>query len=558
MRILLLTHAFNSLTQRLFIELRQRKFDISVEFDINDEVTQQAVDLFNPDLIIAPFLKRKIPDNIWEKKTCLIVHPGIIGDRGPSSLDWAILNKEKIWGVTVLQANEEMDAGDIYASCEFNMRLATKSSLYRNEITDSALTAVLEAINNYQSKSFKAQKLDYKNTNVKGRLRPLVQQKDRKISWQRDDSETILRKIYSADGMPGVLDNLFGRELFLYDAQKELTLKGKPGDVIARNHTAICIATIDAAVWIGHLRDKNIEHNFKLPATYLLTEEIKNLPYIDNGYRDIYYEEESGVGYLHFSFYNGAMDTDKCKRLQQHLIKAKQQKSTKVIVLMGGKEYWSNGMNLNIIEAAKSPADESWDNINAMDDLVLEIINTNSHLIVSTLMGNTGAGGVFLARAADEVWAKSSIVLNPHYKDMGNLYGSEYWSYLLPKHTSDKDVKQIMGSRLPVGIKKALSIGLVDESIDGDNISFIKTVKRKAEKISNSSSYDTQLKQKNEQREKDENNKPLQQYRNEELSHMKRNFYGFDTSYHIARYNFVFKVKKSRTPVTIARHRKQS
>ncbi len=95
MRILLLTHAFNSLAQRLFIELEQRKFDISVEFDINDKVTQQAVDLFNPDLVIAPFLKRKISDNIWKKYTCLIVHPGIIGDRGPSSLDWAILNKEK-------------------------------------------------------------------------------------------------------------------------------------------------------------------------------------------------------------------------------------------------------------------------------------------------------------------------------------------------------------------------------------------------------------------------------------------------------------------------------
>jgi putative two-component system hydrogenase maturation factor HypX/HoxX len=173
-------------------------------------------------------------------------------------------------------------------------------------------------------------------------------------------------------------------------------------------------------------------------------------------------------------------------------------------------------------------------------------------------MGNTGAGGVFLARAADEVWAKSSVILNPHYKDMGNLYGSEYWSYLLPRYTSSKDTQYIMKNRLPTGIKEALSIGLVNKSIDGDKTDFINTVKQKAEKLSNSPSYGTQLKQKNEQREKDENNKPLQQYRNEELSHMKRNFYGFDTSYHIARYNFVFKVKKSRTPVTIARHRKQS
>ena len=36
---------------------------------------------------------------------------------------------------------------------------------------------------------------------------------------------------------------------------------------------------------------------------------------------------------------------------------------------------------------------------------------------------------------------------------------------------------------------------------------------------------------------------------------MKLNFYGFDPSYHVARYNFVNRVPKSRTPLTIAPHR---
>ena len=37
---------------------------------------------------------------------------------------------------------------------------------------------------------------------------------------------------------------------------------------------------------------------------------------------------------------------------------------------------------------------------------------------------------------------------------------------------------------------------------------------------------------------------------------MRLNFYGFDSSYHVARYNFVYKVPKSRTPLTIASHRR--
>jgi hypothetical protein len=56
-------------------------------------------------------------------------------------------------------------------------------------------------------------------------------------------------------------------------------------------------------------------------------------------------------------------------------------------------------------------------------------------------------------------------------------------------------------------------------------------------------------------RQADESVKPLACYREEELEQMRRNFYGFDPSYHVARYNFVCKVPKSRTPLTIANHR---
>ena len=49
--------------------------------------------------------------------------------------------------------------------------------------------------------------------------------------------------------------------------------------------------------------------------------------------------------------------------------------------------------------------------------------------------------------------------------------------------------------------------------------------------------------------------KPLAAYREEEMQRMKRNFYGFDPSYHVARYNFIRKIPKSRTPLTLAHHR---
>jgi len=88
MRVLLLAQSFNSLTQRVFVELEARGHEVSVELDINDAVTLEAVALFAPEIIVAPFLKRRIPASVWRNCPCLIVHPGIRGDRGPSALDW--------------------------------------------------------------------------------------------------------------------------------------------------------------------------------------------------------------------------------------------------------------------------------------------------------------------------------------------------------------------------------------------------------------------------------------------------------------------------------------
>ncbi|MDQ7002687.1 MAG: hydrogenase maturation protein [Ghiorsea sp.] len=554
MRILLLTHAFNSLTQRLFVVLQQDKHEVTIEFDINDETAQEAIDLFQPDLIVAPYLKRAIPDSIWQNYTCLIVHPGIIGDRGPSSLDWAILNQEKTWGVTVLQANAEMDAGDIWASIEFPMRDATKASIYRNEVMTAAVQAVQQAIVSFEDTSFEPKPLKPCLMTAAGKLRPVMQQKDRRIDWQADDTATVLRKIKGADGFPGIKDELFGREVFIYDAHIADHVHGAAGEVIARSGLAICRATVDGAVWIGHVKDKAHHHAFKLPARLVFAEETEALLDITQDYQDIYYEESAGVGYLHFPFYNGAMSTAQCQRLLAAYQQATQQ-DAKVIVLMGGSDFWSNGIHLNMIEAAKSAADESWANINAMNDLSEAIICTTTHKVIAAMQGNAGAGGVFLARAADEVWAHEHVILNPHYKDMGNLYGSEYWTYLLPKYCGQEHAKRITQARLPMGVAEAKDLGLIDDIISGAKDGFVKAVQFKAQAMATSVNLQVSLDEKQQSRIKDESYKPLSAYREEELRRMKKNFYGFDPSYHVARYNFVYKVCKSRTPLTLAKHR---
>ncbi|MBL8566851.1 MAG: hydrogenase maturation protein [Hyphomicrobiaceae bacterium] len=552
MRVLLLCHSFNSLSQRMHVELRERGHDVSVELDINDAVTEEAVSLFEPDVIVAPFLKRAIPRSVWCATRCLVVHPGPPGDRGPAALDWAILEGAAEWGVTVLEARDDMDAGPVWAWRSFPMRAATKSCIYRNEVTEAAVAAVIEAIGKLEAGRSEQEPVA---ANPARGWRGSVRQSDRAIDWARDDTVAVLRKIASADGSPGVRDHMLGRNVFLYNASAAgFGNEGaRPGTAIARSSTSIARATCDGAIWIGHVRQVGVENAVKRPAAEVLADVCGDLPYRD-GPADIVYEESDGVGYLHFPFHNGAMGVSACRRMLA-AFKVALERPTRVIILAGGAEFWSNGLDLTEIETASSAADASWDNINAIDDLAEAIVRATSHIIIAAVAGNAGAGGVFLARAADEVWMRAGAILNPHYKDMGNLYGSELWTYLLPRHVGMENAARIVRARLPMGATEAAELGLADRVIEGTYEPFAATVAELAGLLAGDGAIDARIAEKARRRAEDEAEKPVASYRAEELARMRRNFYGFDPSYHIARYNFIHKVAKSRTPVTLARHR---
>ena len=568
MKILFLTHAFNALAQRLHGELAALGHEIVIEFDVNDALVAEALALAKPDLVIAPFLKRRIPESTWRAVPCLVVHPGPPGDRGPSSLDRAILDGEHEWGVTVLQATGEMDGGPVWAHAPFPMREADKSSLYRREVTEAAVTAVLEAVAKFEAGGSPVPAASL-GTACRGRERPLLRAAERSIDWSRDATATVLAKIRSADGFPGVRDELLGLPVRLFgahDGRGETGVAGgEPGAVVAQREGAVLRRTVDGAVWITHLEGiaDGPERALKLPAAQVLGERVAAIPECalaldapdrPGTWRDLRYEESGEVGVLHFAFHNGALSVRQAARLLEALRHARA-RPTKALVLAGGPDFWSNGIHLAAIESSPRPADSSWEHINAIDDVALEIIGMTDKLTISALAGNAGAGGVFLALAADRVWLRKGVVLNPHYRGMGNLYGSEYWTYLLPRRVGEARAREITGRRLPMGSREATALGLADAAFGHEPASFLAAAVRRAAAMTADAGFGALLAAKREARQRDEAAKPLARYREEELARMKLNFFGFDPSYHVARYHFVHKLPKARTPSWLAAHR---
>src|SRR5262249_17320109 len=151
----------------------------------------------------------------------------------------------------------------------------------------------------------------------------------------------------------------------------------------------------------------------------------------------------------------------------------------------------------------------------AMNDLVYAILTTTDKLTIAALYGSAGAGGVMLALAADRVLVRDGIVLNPHYKGMGGLYGSEYWTYTLPKRVGPDRARALTERCLPVGAEESLSIGLVDDMILRDDLGnspfegFSDQVERIAEDLSQGPRFGHLVAQKQAARERDERARPL-------------------------------------------------
>lgn len=555
--------AFNGLSQRVWLDLRVAGVDVATEVGGDAADMRAAATRFDPDLIVCPFLRQRIPADVWARWRTVVVHPGPEGDRGPSSLDWAISEGVREWGVTAIQAVDELDGGPVWAVRSFPMPSSTptKSELYNGPVADRAVDLVREVVAKAADPSFVPRRPDVTDPAVPGRPRPPMRQDDRAFCWS-DPTDHIVRRIAAADGSPGVRTTVRGQAVSVFDARPGPALdRGVPGAVLAWRHGAVLVRTGDATVWIGQVTahtDSGV--GIKLPAELALSGIRAGLPRWErrpngvarDGFREIDYVRHGQVGVVSFDAYNGALSTEDCRRLAAALRRAASD-DTRVLVLRGGQTF-CNGLHLNVIEAVPDPAAAAWRNIIAIDGVCREIISNTRQLVVSAVTGNAGAGGVTMALGADRVLVRDGVVLNPHYRTMG-LYGSEYWTYLMPRRVGTRRAAELTEQCPPVDAATALRIGLADEVLPAARFDADRAVLEYATSLAGSDGYRQQLAVKQARRADDERRRPLDAYLHHELAEMARDIYDDRHGFAAARRAFVTKQARpevARRPAAVA------
>ncbi|KAM0193353.1 hypothetical protein ACHAPI_007665 [Fusarium lateritium] len=242
-------------------------------------------------------------------------------DAGPSAIDWVLVGDDGTvsdsaellksqawskagrshWGVTVLQAVAEMDAGPVWAFEQFKIDIdaprTTKATLYSGPMTQAAITATVAALdriisvaNNKSDQNttttiseplllpkpkvcgipvhllpeptFQSLSVTQQEPFLGGAThrRPLLKAAERNFDIHQDSAEIISRKIRSGDSQPGCLTKLFGNtNLYVYggtiEADRNEDCNSEPGQIIGCRAGAVCFATCDGlGIWVTHIR----------------------------------------------------------------------------------------------------------------------------------------------------------------------------------------------------------------------------------------------------------------------------------------------------------------
>lgn len=375
-----------------------------------------------------------------------------------------------------------------------------------------------------------------------------------------------------------VEDNAVGR---LPAAMGKLASK-----ILGVRNKAICIATCDGkGVWITHTRRPKTKYDKALWPKVPALSGLLELGLIKQDDIDMLYWSPSSdwclssfrtfqevwididvddnnfqkTAYLYFDFYNGAMSTDNCSQLiaaMDYIIAQSTIDSpVQAVVLMGGS-YFSNGIALNVIEAAHDPSTESWLNINRINDAVYYILHefpSRGILTMSGIRGNAAAGGVALAAACDVVIAGANVVLNPAYRAVG-LFGSEFHTLSYYGRCGHLQAMKMLRSMTPMSPLQAQAVGLVDYVFPGTGELLDDYIRTHVSFLLRPGI----IQQGSWKRDINLSSNALALARAHELGEMSLDFWSpRAVRYHTRRFDFVRKIRSTQTPLRFATHRRK-
>lgn len=171
---------------------------------------------FEADIMVVAAFGQILSEDIltMPRYGCVNVHASLLPKyRGASPIQWAVLNGDKISGVTTMQMDAGIDTGDILEKTEIVLdKDETGGSLF-DKLSDAGAKLCVQTIAHIQDGTVTRTKQEETQATHVG----MITKQMGKVDWTKSAAE-IERQIRGLDPWPGTYTSLHGKTLKLWKA----------------------------------------------------------------------------------------------------------------------------------------------------------------------------------------------------------------------------------------------------------------------------------------------------------------------------------------------------
>jgi methionyl-tRNA formyltransferase len=198
---------------------------------VREETFQKKIKDLQPDLFVLVAYGQILPKSLLEipKHGAVNVHASLLPKhRGAAPIPWAILNGERVTGITTMMMDEGMDTGDILLQTEIPIGDGETSQTLHDQLALLGAKLLSETVKGMKAGSVHPIPQDHS----KATYAPPLKKEDGKIDWSKGAKE-IDRQVRALNPWPGAFTEWNGQLLKIYKGEVREEISEREAGIVS-------------------------------------------------------------------------------------------------------------------------------------------------------------------------------------------------------------------------------------------------------------------------------------------------------------------------------------
>jgi methionyl-tRNA formyltransferase len=233
---------------------REKGIELHQPASFETDEAREDLAALRPDLMVMAYVTLFVPEPVLNTPThgTFQYHPSLLPrHRGPSAINWAIIQGDATTGVAVFWPDDGLDTGPVLLTREVEIAADdTLGSLYFDKLFPIGVEAMMEAVD--LVRDGRAPKIV--QDEAQATYESWCRKGDAEVDWSRP-ARRVYDLIRGCNPRPGAWTTVNGAEVELLDCEHVASDPGaRPGQVVEVDSERLVVAAADGAIAVRVVR----------------------------------------------------------------------------------------------------------------------------------------------------------------------------------------------------------------------------------------------------------------------------------------------------------------